>query len=128
MKQLSAPKRFSLVLATLAVLGFLMNATASAQEIIVLSHYQELPGKGAQLSRVMDNDVIHKLAGVKGMRSTKFFYNPKTGERGSVFVWQSQADWEAYSKSDLRTALVKKMKPFLKGTVTSKAYPVYEPK
>jgi heme-degrading monooxygenase HmoA len=128
MKQLNIRNRFSLWLSVLAVPGFLLTATASAAEVVVLSHYQERSGKGAELSKVMDSDVITKLAGVKGLQSAKFFYNPKTGERGSVFIWQSQADWEAYSKSGLRQELVGKMKPFLKGGVTSKSYPVYEPK
>jgi len=101
---------------------------SSAQQVIVLNHYQEIPDKKIQLSRVIDNEVIEKLAGVKGLEWKKFFYNPATGERGSVFLWKSQADWEAYSKSDLRKELVKRLEPFLQGTVTSKSYPVYEQK
>ena len=35
---------------------------SSAQQVIVLNHYQEIPDKTIQLSRVIDNEVIEKPA------------------------------------------------------------------
>jgi hypothetical protein len=119
-------KQMSLTLGAMVAMGF--ASTASAQQVIVLNHYQEIPDKKTQFSQVIDDEVSKKLTGVKGLEWTKFFYNPSTGERGSIFLWKSQADWEAYLKSDLRKELIGKMKPFLHGDVSSKSYPVYEPK
>ena len=128
MEQSSSSTLFWLTLGTLAVLVLSWTASAAAQHVIVLTHYQEIPGKEAQLSQVIDNDVSKKLAGVKGLQWIKFFYNPSTGERGSVSLWDSQADVEAYLKSDLRKELAGKAQPFIQGEVSSKGYPVYEPK
>ena len=111
----------------LVMLGVFSNISlASAQQVIVISNYQELPGKKVQLSQVLDNVVIKKLAKVKGIEWMKFFYDPATGERGSVLLWKSQADWDAYLKSDLRKEFISKMKPLLKGTVSSTSHPVYK--
>ena len=113
----------------LVMLGVFSNISlASAQQVIVISHFQEIPGKKIQLSQVLDNEVIKKLAKVKGVEWMKFFYDPATGKRGSVLLWKRQADWIADQNSDLRKELVSKMKPFLKGTVSSTSYLVYESK
>ena len=113
----------------LVMLGVFSNISlASAQQVIVISHFQEIPGKKIQLSQILDNEVIKKLAKVKGLEWMKFFYDPASGKRGSVLLWKRQADWDAYLNSDLRKELVSKMKPFLKGTVSSTSYPVYESK
>jgi hypothetical protein len=119
-------KQMSLTLGALVAMGF--ASTASAQQVIVLNHYQEIPDKKVQLSQVIDDELSKKLVGVKGLEWMKFFHNPLTGERGSIFLWKSQGDWEAYLTSDLRKELIGKMKPFLRGDVSSKSYPVYEPK
>ena len=111
----------------LVMLGVFSNISlASAQQVIVISNYHELPEKKIQLSQVLDNVVIKKLAKVKGIEWMKFFYDPATGERGSVLLWKSQADWDAYLKSDLRKEFISKMKPLLKGTVSSTSHPVYK--
>ena len=129
MKQSYFSTPFWLILVgTLVVVGLSFTASASAQHVIVLTHYQEIPGKEAQLSQVIDNDVSKKLAGVKGLQWIKFFYNPSTGERGAVSLWESQADWEAYLKSDVRKELLEKVQPLIQGEVSGKVYPVYEPK
>ena len=101
-------------------------SSANAQQIIVINYYQEIPNKKAELTQIMKNEVINKFTTVKGLEWTKFFHNPTTGERGSVFLWKSQEDWEVYSKSDLRKELTGKMKPFLSDTISSKSYPVHE--
>ena len=111
----------------LVMLGVFSNISiASAQQVIVISNYQELPGKKVQLSQVLDNVVIKNLANVEGLEWMKFFYDPATGERGSVLLWKSQTDWDAYLKSDLRKEFVAKMKPLLKGAVTSTSHTVYK--
>jgi len=117
-----------ILVGTLVVVGLSFTASAVAQHVITLTHYQEIPGKEAQLSQVIDHEVSQKLTGVKGLQWIKFFYNPATGERGSVSLWESQADLEAYLKSDLRKELAGKVQPFIQGEVSSKGYPVYEPK
>jgi len=128
MKQSYFSTQFCLILGILSVLGLSLTTFASAQHVITLTHYQEIPGKEAQLSQVIDHEVSPKLTGVKGLQWIKFFYNPSTGERGSVSLWESQADLEAYLKSALRKELAGKVQPFIQGEVSSKGYPVYEPK
>ena len=100
--------------------GFVM-----AGQFLVLNSYQEVTGKGSQLSKVISNEVIVKLSDVKGLELNRFYYNPSTGERGSVFVWKSETDWNKYLTSDLRKKLVSKVKPFVNGKVTSKGFLVY---
>ncbi len=113
----------------LVIIGVLSNIPiANAQQVIVINSYHELPGKEIQLSQVLDDVIIKKLAKVNGLEWMKFFYDPATGERGSVLLWKSQADWNAYLNSDLRKEFVSKMKPLLKGIISSTSHPVYEPR
>jgi heme-degrading monooxygenase HmoA len=128
MKQFNVFNQISMVLGALVVGSFFLASTTSAQQVVVFNHYQEIPDKKAQLSQVIDKEVSKRLVGVKGLEWTKFLYNPLTGERGSIFIWTSQKDWQAYQQSDLRKELVSKVKPFIQGEVSSKSYSVYEPK
>lgn len=126
MKLFSDKEYPSTLLAVLIVLGALLSPPALAQQYIVINHYQEIPAKSEQLSETID-EVIKKLSIVKGLIWKEFYYDSAVGKRGSVLVWRSEADWEAYLKSDLRKALVNKLRPLLQGTVKSNGYPVYRP-
>ena len=88
MKQSTTFKQFMIMLLS-AIFGMLsIISSASAQQIIVISHYQEIPGKKMQLSQVLDNEVIKRLAKVNGLDLMKFFYDSATGKRGSVLLWK----------------------------------------
>ncbi len=106
----------------------ILAGAANAQEVIVFNSYQELPGKGVELSRVIDSEVASELARVEGLRWKAFYYDPASGARGSVLVWENDGAWQNYLKSDLRKALVNKVKPLIKGTVVSKGFLIQQAK
>jgi quinol monooxygenase YgiN len=64
----------------------------------------------------------------KGCQWVKFWYNPATGENGSVSLWDSQADLDAFLKSDAYKAILEKVKPLSKGDFAGKVYAVHEPR
>jgi heme-degrading monooxygenase HmoA len=47
---------------------------------------------------------------------------------GSVSLWDSRADLDAFLKSDVYKGVPDKLKPFMKGTLSSAVFDVYEPK
>ena len=65
----------------------------------------------------------------KGCQWVKFFQDTKTLETGSVSLWASQADLDAFLGSDAYKSLfASKVKPLTKGDVSAKVYTVVEPK
>jgi heme-degrading monooxygenase HmoA len=56
------------------------------------------------------------------------YYDPSSGEMGTVTIWDNQADIDALMKSDERKAAVEKSKSLIEGDITTKVYQVYEPK
>jgi quinol monooxygenase YgiN len=69
-----------------------------------------------------------EYAKAKGCQWVKFWYHPSTGENGSVSVWDSQADLDAFLKSDAYKAILAKVTPLSKGDFSAKVYAVHEPK
>lgn len=65
----------------------------------------------------------------KGCQWVKFFQDTRTLESGSVSLWASQADLDAFLGSDAyKTVFAGKVKPLTKGDASVKVYTVVEPK
>jgi len=111
-----------------SALVFLLAAAAPAEQVIRISSYKALPGKYGEVSKVTDEEITGVYAGMKGLKWVKFYYDPSTGERGSVTLWADRADLDAYMKSDARKGILARLRPLIEGDVTSRIYVVYESK
>jgi quinol monooxygenase YgiN len=105
---------------------FLLAAVAPAEQVIRISSYKALPGKFAEVSKVTDDEITGVYAGMRGLKWVRFYYDPATGDRGSVTLWADRSDLDAYMKSEERKAILAKLRPLIEGEVTSRIYAVYE--
>jgi quinol monooxygenase YgiN len=110
------------------VLLFLLAAAALAEQVIRITSYEALPGKYAEVSKVTDEEITGVYAGMKGLKWVKFYFDPATGERGSVTLWADRADLDAYMKSEARKGILVRLRPLIDGDVTSRIYVVHESK
>jgi len=106
---------------------FSLSAIGLAQEVIRISSYRARFGRNAEISKVTDAEITGMYAGMKGLKWVKFYYDPVSGERGSVTVWEDRAALEAYMKSEARKGILEKLRPLIEGDVTSRIYVVYRP-
>ena len=111
-----------------SALVFLLAAAAPAEQVIRISSYRALPGKFAEVSKVTDEEITGVYAGMKGLKWVKFYYDPATGDRGSVTLWADRADLDAYMESDARKGILVRLRPLIEGDVASRIYVVYESK
>jgi quinol monooxygenase YgiN len=121
---------FAMVLAlTLTATWLGVSAAQSSTPGQVLRVYTTsvLPDKRDQLPTVV-NEMTQLLAATKGIQWFKVGSDPATGEIVSVTLWNSQADIDAFLKSDARKASVEKNRPLTKGDPTAKNYQVSEAK
>jgi quinol monooxygenase YgiN len=109
------------------ILALVLAATASAQEVIRISSYKPLAGRNAEVSKVTDEEVTGVYAGMKGLNWVKFYYDPVTGDRGSVTVWENRAALDAYMKSEARMGILAKLRPLIQEDVASRIYVVHQP-
>jgi quinol monooxygenase YgiN len=109
------------------ILALVLAATASAQEVIRISSYKPLAGRNAEVSKVTDDEVTGVYAGMKGLKWVKFYYDPVTGDRGSVTVWENRAALDAYMKSEARMGILAKLRPLIQEDVASRIYVVHQP-
>jgi quinol monooxygenase YgiN len=109
------------------ILALVLAATASAQEVIRISSYKPLAGRNAEVSKVTDEEVTGVYAGMKGLKWVKFYYDPVTGDRGSVTVWENRAALDAYMKSEARMGILAKLRPLIQEDVASRIYVVHQP-
>jgi quinol monooxygenase YgiN len=110
-----------------ATLALFLATTASAQEVIRISSYKALFGKNAEISKLTDEEITGVYAGMKGLKWVKFYYDPVSGDRGSVTVWADRAALDAYMTSDARKGILAKLRPLIEGDVTSRIYIVHQP-
>jgi len=111
-----------------AVMLFLsVSAVARGEEVIRISSYKARFGKNAEVSKVTDAEITGVYAGMKGLKWVKFYYDPLSGERGSVTVWSDRAALDAYMKSEARKGILAKLAPLIEGEVTSRIYVVHQP-
>jgi quinol monooxygenase YgiN len=104
-----------------------VSAVGSAQEVIRISSYRAQFGKNLEVSKVTDQEITGMYAGMKGLKWVKFYYDPTSGERGSVTVWADRAALDAYMKSEARQNILAKLRPLIEGDVTSRIFLVHQP-
>lgn len=104
-----------------------LTPVARAQEVIRISTYQARFGRNAEISKVTDAEITGVYAGMKGLKWVKFYFDPVSGERGSITVWESRAALDAYMKSEARKGILEKLRPLIEGDVTSRVFVVYQP-
>jgi quinol monooxygenase YgiN len=111
-----------------SALLFLFAVAAPAEQVIRITSYKALPGKFAEVSKVTDEEITGVYAGMRGLKWVRFYYDPATGDRGSVTLWADRADLDRYIKSEERMAILEKLRPLIDGEVNSRTYVVYESK
>jgi quinol monooxygenase YgiN len=123
-------KSLAVILALLITVAWIGTSYAeqSAGSILRILTYKAVPGKQEQLLKATGEDVLKLYAGRKGLQWYKIYYDPSSGEMGTVTIWDNQADIDALMKSDERKAAVEKSKSLIEGDITTKVYQVYEPK
>ena len=104
-----------------------ISGIALAQEVIRISSYKARFGRNAEISKVTDAEITGMYAGMKGLKWVKFYFDPVSGERGSVTVWADRAALDAYMKSEARKDILEKLRPLIEGEVTSRIWVVYQP-
>jgi quinol monooxygenase YgiN len=104
-----------------------LSAVGRGEEVIRISSYKARFGKNAEVSKVTDAEITGVYAGMKGLKWVKFYYDPLSGERGSVTVWSDRAALDAYMKSEARKGILAKLAPLIEGEVTSRIYVVHQP-
>jgi len=104
-----------------------LSGIALAQEVIRISSYKARFGRNAEISKVTDAEITGMYAGMKGLKWVKFYFDPVSGERGSVTVWADRAALDAYMKSEARKDILEKLRPLIEGEVTSRIWVVYQP-
>ena len=86
-----------------------------------------LPDKRDQQSKIVA-DITQLLSATKGIQWFKVGSDAATGEIAAVTLWNSQAEVDAFLKSDARKALNEKNRPLMQGEPTAKQYHVSEVK
>ena len=125
---MATPVRRRIALAAGVVTLYLaFSGIALAQEVIRISNYRAKFGRNAEISKVTDAEITGMYAGMKGLKWVKFYYDPVSGDRGSVTVWADRASLDAYMKSEERKGILEKLRPLIEGEVTSRIYVVYQP-
>ena len=110
------------------VTGFLsLSAVGRGEEVIRISSYKALFGRNAEVSKITDAEITGVYSGMKGLKWVKFYYDPLSGERGSVTVWADRAALDVYMKSEARKGILAKLRPLIEEDVTSRVYVVHQP-
>jgi quinol monooxygenase YgiN len=127
MRQSTPRRRSRLIRVAGPILALFLAATASAQEVIRITSYKPLAGRNAEVSKVTDEEVTGVYAGMKGLKWVKFYYDPATGDRGSVTVWENRAALDTYMNSEPRKGILAKLRPLIQEDVSSRIYVVHQP-
>ena len=86
-----------------------------------------LPDKRDQQPKIVA-DITQLLSATKGLQWFKVGTDVATGEIVAVTLWNSQAEVDAFLKSDARKALNEKNRPLMQGEPIAKQYQVSEAK
>jgi quinol monooxygenase YgiN len=123
-------KVFALLLAvTMTATGVSISTaqpTATGQVLRVFTT-TVLPEKRDQVPKIVE-EITQLLAATKSIQWFKVGSDPATGEIAAVTLWNSQADLDAFVKSDARKALNEKNRPLTRGEPAAKNYHVAETK
>jgi quinol monooxygenase YgiN len=77
--------------------------------------------------KLVDDEIDALYAGATGFQWVKYYTNPKTLETGSVSLWASAADIDAFLKSEGYQPIPAKLKPLMKGPMVSQMVEVHAP-
>jgi len=112
---------------TVLLIGF--ASTTQAQEVMRLVRFTAAGTEQQQAAMKLVDTEINKLyLAAKGFKSVKFYIDTKTLETGSVTVWASRADVDAFVSSPGYKPIPGKLAPLMKGSMTSYIVEVHEPK
>jgi quinol monooxygenase YgiN len=107
----------------------LSGAAIAAGPVLRIVHFTALGAEQQQAAtKLVDSDIAKAYHGAKGLKWVKFMVDHKTFETGSVSLWDDRADLEAFLKSDAYKGIPEKLKPLMKGSMTSDVFDVYEPR
>ena len=129
MKTFQSFRTKTIVGTLLAVLALSCSFAATAGPVVRVVHFTAASAEQQQaVLKLVDSEINKAYTGAKGFKWVKYLLDSKTLETGSVSLWDSRADLEAFLKSDAYKGVPDKLKPFMKGTMTSTVFDVYEPK
>ena len=125
-----AQKLFTLMFALIIMVTWI-GTTAAQQpatgQVLRVFTTTVLPDKRDQQSKIAA-DITQLLSAAKGIQWFKVGTDAATGEIAAVTLWNSQAEVDAFLKSDARKALNEKNRPLMLGEPTAKQYHVSEVK
>ncbi len=125
-----AQKLFALMLAFTFMVTWIAMSTAqhpATGQVLRVFTTTVLPDKRDQQPKIVEG-MTQLLAAAKGIQWFKVGSDPATGEIVAVTLWNSQAEIEAFLKSDARKALNEKNRPLMQEEPTAKNYQVSEAK
>jgi quinol monooxygenase YgiN len=125
-----AQKLFALLLALIITVTWIGMSAAQypvSGQVLRVFTTTVSPDKRDQLPKIVE-DMTKLLAATKGISWFKVGSDPATGEIGAVTLWDSQAEMEAFVKSDARKAVNEKNRPLMQGEPSAKNYQVSEAK
>jgi len=106
--------------------GTQMGPQAGTGQILRIVTLTIAPDKQEQLDNIRDEaNTAYNAA--RGLQWVKFFSDPSSGTRGSVSLWSSRSDLDAFLNSDAYKKVLEKLKPLIQGDLSSKVYQVEEP-
>jgi heme-degrading monooxygenase HmoA len=112
----------------LAAVALTFSFAAAAGPVVRVVHFTATSADQQQaVLKLVDSEINKAYTGAKGFKWVKYILNTKTLEIGSVSLWDSRADVEAFLKSDAYKGVPAKLKPMMKGNMSSVIYEVYEP-
>jgi heme-degrading monooxygenase HmoA len=113
----------------LAVLALTWSLTVTADPVVRYVHFVASGAQEQQtVMKLVDTEINKAYVGAKGFKWVKYLIDEKTLEMGSVSLWDSREDLDAFLKSDAYKGVPAKLQPFMKGTMSSVVLNVHEPK
>lgn len=113
-----AARVFAGALATLVLAAW--SVPASAEPILRVVRFTAAgPEQQQAVLKLIDTEINPAQSSAKGFKSAQYFYDPDSLVTGSVVLWNSREDMEAYLASDYYKAIIPKLVPLLKGPIQS---------
>jgi quinol monooxygenase YgiN len=125
-----AQKSFALLFAliiTVTWIGMSAAQPSTTGQVLRVFTTTVSSDKRDQLPKIVA-DITQLLTTTKSIQWFKVGSDPATGEIVAVTLWNSQAEIDAFLKSDARKALNEKNRPLMQGEPTTKQYQVSEAK
>ena len=83
--------------------------------------------KQKAVTQLVDDEIDALYEQAKGFKWVKYYVDPKTLETGSVSLWESAADVEAFLQSDGYKPIPGKLKPLMKGPMIANVFELHTP-